>query len=88
MEYTYDDIITAKDILTGRIKKEDIIGKKGWFMNGIPSDMSLNVIMRIAQKDYLKSVKENMGYPFKFKDVGCIYFLPEKKVLYRDVCKL
>lgn len=31
MEYTYDDIITAKDILTGKVKKEDIIGKKGWF---------------------------------------------------------
>lgn len=36
MTYTYDDIVTAKDILTGRVKKEDIIGKEGWFLDNIP----------------------------------------------------
>ena len=35
MKYTYDDIITAKDILAGKVKKEDIIGKRGWFTNNI-----------------------------------------------------
>lgn len=79
MKYTYDDIITAKDILTGRMKKEDIIGKKGWFMNGVPSDMSLNAIMRIAQKEHLESVEENKAYAFRYRDYGFIYFLPEKE---------
>lgn len=48
MEYTYDDIVTAKDILTGKVKEENIIGKRGWFLNCIPQDMSLNEIMRIG----------------------------------------
>lgn len=82
MEYTYDDIITAKDILTGRIKKEDIIGKSGWFMDCIPKDMSLNVIARIGTFSKLISINLDVNYPFDSEDEYCyIYFLPERKVL-------
>ena len=82
MEYTYDDIITAKDILTGRIKKEDIIGKSGWFMDCIPYDMSLSVIARIGTFSKLISINPDVNYPFDSEDEYCyIYFLPEKKVL-------
>ena len=79
MTYTYDDVITAKDILTGKVKKEDIIGKKGWFMNAVPSDMSLNIIMRIAQNGRLESVEDDLSYIFRCGDYGFIYFLPEKE---------
>lgn len=82
MEYTYDDIITAKDILTGRIKKEDIIGKSGWFMDCIPYDMSLSVIARIGTFSKLISINPDVNYPFDSEDEYCyIYFLPERKVL-------
>ena len=50
MTYTYDDIVTAKDILTGKVKKEDIIGKNGWLLDCIPQDMSLNVIARLGSQ--------------------------------------
>lgn len=79
MEYTYDDIITAKDILTGKVKKDDIIGKSGWFMDCIPEDMSLNVIMRIGMFSKLESINLDSSYPFRIEDSSYIFFLPEKK---------
>ena len=83
MEYTYDDIITAKDILTGRVKKEDIIGQSGWFMDCIPEDMSLNVIARIGRFGKLININSDVSYPFFYSEDGCeyyyIYFLPERK---------
>ena len=84
MEYTYDDIITAKDILTGRVKKEDIIGKTGWFMDCIPIDMSLNTIMRlVGNPKTLKDFDADRSCPFVSDElVGegvYLYFLPEKE---------
>ena len=82
MEYTYDDIITAKDILTGKVKEADILGKSGWFLDCIPQDMSLNVIMRIGSFSKLESINLNHDYPFDSEDeYHNTYFLPEKKVL-------
>lgn len=82
MEYTYDDIITAKDILTGRVKKEDIIGKTGWFMDSMPCDMSLDGIERESKHYCLRHVELNWKCPF-FADDGdggtWTYFLPEKE---------
>ena len=81
MTYTYDDIVTAKDILTGKVKKEDIIGKRGWFLLGIPLDMSLNTIVRVCQwHGVLQTYDEDMAFPFRnVNNNGCTYFLPEKE---------
>ena len=84
MKYTYEDIVTAKDVLTGRVKKEDIIGKTGWFLDRIPKDMSLNTIMRlVGNPKTLKDVDTNMGNSFVSDElVGedvYLYFLPEKE---------
>lgn len=80
--YTYDDIVTAKDILTGKVKKEDIIGKRGWLLNCIPQDMSLNVLMRVGLYRSLRCVLLDRDCPFyPDGDYGYAwtYFLPEKK---------
>ena len=79
MKYTYDDIITAKDILTGKVKKEDIIGKKGLFLNCIPMDMSLNTLMRIGYQRKLVDVELIEGFCFSCGDDNYLYFLPEKE---------
>ena len=79
MKYTYDDIITAKDILTGKVKKEDIIGKKGLFLNCIPMDMSLNTLMRIGYQRKLVNVELIEGFCFSCGDDNYLYFLPEKE---------
>ena len=81
MTYTYDDIVTAKDILTGKVKKEDIIGKEGLFLNCIPMDMSLNTLMRIGYQRKLVDVELIEGFCFSCGDDNYLYFLPEKKVL-------
>lgn len=82
MTYTYDDIVTAKDILTGKVKKEDIIGKKGWLLDCIPQDMSLNVIERIGLHTCLDGIDLDSGYPFGNCDSPYTYFLPEKEKPY------
>ena len=80
MTYTFDDIVTAKDILTGRVRKEDIIGKKGYFLDRIPQDMSLDTIMRLAgNPTELKKIDLDMSYVFENKDDFYHYFLPEKE---------
>ena len=79
-KYTYADIITAIDILTGKVKKEDIIGKKGWFLDCIPSDMSLNVIARLGLNSSLYDIDLDKEHPFSFgAEDTYIYFLPEKE---------
>ena len=82
MKYTYDDIVTAKDILIGKVKKEDIIGKKGWLLDCIPQDMSLNVIERIGLHTCLDGIDLDSGYPFGNCDSPYTYFLPEKEAEY------
>ena len=84
MKYTYEDVVTAKDILTGRVNKEDIIGKKGWFLDCIPQDMSLNTLMRLAGNPHtLKDINPSISCLFISDETidGNVYsyFLPEKE---------
>lgn len=81
MTYTYDDFVTAKDILTGKVKEEDIIGKSGWLLDCIPQDMSLNVIERLGRYGRLEDPCLESSYPFRVKGNRCpfMYFLPEKE---------
>ena len=78
MKYTYDDIITAKDILTGKVKKEDIIGKKGWFFNYLPIDLNPNTLYRIDNPRLLIAIDVKVAFPF-ISSTGFYYFLPEKE---------
>lgn len=86
MTYTYDDIVTAKDILTDRVKREDIIGKKGWFFDCIPKDISLNNIFRICQyHGALLAYDGDADFPFRdINNNGYTYFLPEKEESYEE----
>lgn len=80
MTYTYDDVITAKDIVTGRVKEEDIIGKKGIFIDSIPDDMSLNTLLRAGCEG--KLIKFTGSYMSPFwgdNDTKWIYFIPDKE---------
>lgn len=79
--YTYDDIITAKDVISGKVKKEDIIGVSGWFLDFIPEDMSLNVLGRIGHFGILKNIDLDRISVFLASDTGLgwLYFIPKKK---------
>lgn len=80
MTYTYDDVLTAKDIVTGRVKEEDIIGKKGIFIDSIPDDMSRNTLLRAGYEG--KLIKFTGSYMFPFwgdNDTKWIYFIPDKE---------
>lgn len=81
VNYVYDDIITAKDIFTGRVKKEDIIGAPGWFLDIIPEDMSVNTLGRIGHFGILKDIRLEYAGAFREYATGptWIYFMPEKK---------
>lgn len=81
VNYVYDDIITAKDIFTGRVKKEDILGVSGWFLDIIPEDMSVNVLGRIGHFGILKDIRLGCAGAFREYATGptWIYFMPEKK---------
>ena len=79
MTYTYDDIVTAKDILTGKVKEEDIIGKMGWF-----SDYIVDLPdCAGSRRDKLEEIASHADYPFKEKGgTYWRYFLPEKEAEY------
>ena len=79
VKYVYDDIITAKDVLSGKAKKEDIIGKKGWLLDCIPRDMSLNVIARLGVHVCLTEIDLDSISPFGDGGIPFTYFLPEKE---------
>lgn len=79
MTYTYGDIITAKDVLTGHVKKGDIIGKKGWLLDCIPQDMSLNMIGKLGFYGCLDDIHLDDACPFTSSEMPYTYFLPEKE---------
>ena len=75
MVYTYDDIITTKDIATGKVKKEDIIGKQGWFGD------TLDDMLVIAGTGFeTKELRDVDTTQFYFNDKsGSYFFLPKKE---------
>ena len=79
MEYTYDDIITAKDILAGRVKQEDIIGKEGWFLNCIPRDFSEKTLEYTGSLGELFDFDCDANFPFYDGELCWQYFLPKKE---------
>lgn len=78
MKYTYDDVVTAKEILTGKVKKEDIIGKWGWFLEYIPQDMHLDEIQRLGISGCLEDLELDSSTPFGNGKQPFTYFLPGK----------
>ena len=89
-EYTYDDIVTVKDILTGKVKEEDIIGKRGCVFDIIPDNLNLNVLL--GGKRRLSHIDTSSAYPFKDNfDTDWLFFLPykepEKKYVPFDLSK-
>ena len=79
MTYTYDDIITAKDILAGRVKQEDIIGKEGWFLNCIPRDFSEKTLEYTGSLGELFDFDCDANFPFYDGELCWQYFLPKKE---------
>ena len=87
MEYTYDDIVTAKDILEGKVKPEDIVGKDGWF-----TDVTSNLKWAIEKGDMDILVSGTLNhidddYVIKFiSEVGSLwnYFIPKKETSYEE----
>ena len=80
MTYTYDDVLTAKDIRTGRVKEEDIIGKKGIFIDSIPDDMSRDTLLKTGYEG--KLIRFHGSYMFPFcgdNDTKWSYFIPNKE---------
>ena len=76
MKYTYEDVITVKDILTGKVKKEDIIGKTGWASDYFPIDLNPFDLIEVT----LARINTGHKNPFQDKASGLwfSYFIPEK----------
>ena len=82
MTYTYDDIVTAKDIRAGKVRKEDIIGKQGWFFDAIPADLNEVVLESMdapGRYGVLEDVAMDESFPLRDEYDSWIYFLPEKE---------
>ena len=79
MIYEYDDVVTAKDVLTGRVKKEDIIGKRGWLLDFIPIDMNMDEIEQEGLHSRLGEIDLDSASPFRDDCLPFTYFLPEKE---------
>lgn len=82
--YTYDDIICVKDTLTGKVKKEDVIGKKGWF-----TDVLRNMKKAIDENNFGFLVDETIDHiddaDVRFvtnADTKWDYFIPKKERSY------
>lgn len=91
-KYTYDDIVTVKDILTGKVKKEDIIGKRGWVFDIIPNNLNSAPELILRGKRRLIHIDTSNVHPFKDNyDTDWHFFLPykepEKKYVPFDLSK-
>lgn len=76
MTYTYDDVITTKDVATGKVRKEDIIGKQGWFEDTL--DDALVVAGKGGNPSkVLRDVDTVLFYDND--DSGHYFFLPKKE---------
>lgn len=82
MKYSYKDIITPIDLLTGKVKLEDVIGKIGWVFNEVPEDVEEFV------KGHYASHITDIGYrsyPFMCNMGSFRYFVPEKEDISKEV---
>lgn len=80
-EYTYEDILTLKDLLTGKITPFSVLDKKGWFFNEMPRDLDANVLYRMSSPRYLIRVMYGEK-PFQSAENEWYeYFLPEKETI-------
>ena len=85
-EYTYDDIITAKDMLTGKVRKEDLIGKDGWFTD-VPGNLKRAIDkddMDILVSGTLDQIDDARVRFFSEKDTPWDYFIPKKESTYEE----
>ena len=78
IEYTYKDVVTIKDIMTGEVDKEILIGKKGWVGDCIKD--VIGMANRNDCMDTLDGIDEDLHAqcPFISGGVGFIYFVPSK----------
>ena len=87
MTYTYDDIITAKDILAGKVKPEDIVGKDGWFTD-VTSNLKLAIDkdeMAILVSGTLDHIDDNDIIKFSSEGGSSWnYFIPKKEKPYEE----
>ena len=60
-EYTYDDVLTEKDVRTGKVDIGSIIGKLGWFSD----DMS-GCLCEVDEEEprRLLAIRSESSYPF------------------------
>ena len=82
MGYTYEDIVTVKDVLTGKVKEEDIIGKKGWFLDCIPQNMNPDEFRnQNGEYDRLLIIERKYDCPFFLENSSLTYtyFIPDKE---------
>ena len=79
VKYVYADIITAKDVLSGKVKKEDIIGKRGWLLDFIPKDMNMDEIEEEGLHSRLEEIDLDCNSPFGDGFLLFTYFLPDKE---------
>lgn len=88
-EYSYDDVVTLKDILTGAVDKESLIGKMVYCSD------SITTIVKYASNDDMKgkllevSIDEGMIRPFLTGAEGgnkarWHYIIPEKEKSYEE----
>ena len=81
--YTYDDIITEKDLLTWRTEGCEIIGRVGWFFALIPDDLLPRTIDSLGMKGRLEAVDLSCRDIFVASNAygdksRWMYFMPEK----------
>ena len=80
-KYTYEDILTLKDLLMGKITPFSVLDKKGWFFHAMPRDLDANVLYRMSSPRYLIRVMYGEK-PFQaVENEWFEYFLPKKEAM-------
>lgn len=77
-KYTYKDVVTIKDIMTGEVDKDALMGKKGWMGDCIKDALKManrnDSMCQLHGIDY----DQEAVYPFISDGTGFIYFVPAK----------
>ena len=77
-KYTYKDVVTIKDVMTGEVDKDALIGKKGWVGDNIVD--ALGNANRNEGMCTLSGIDDipHQTYPFIVNNTGFVYFVPAK----------